>query len=87
LRNRADPAVDFTAAHPKRRSTGDANVVLSGLHIFVTALMWGCEVFHDAEAAFDRRALSRRDDRMLPPPGAAGASGWLSRPVPRQGSK
>ena len=75
LRNRADLAIDPTAANPKRLSTGDVTVAMSGLRIFAASLACGRAVVRDAEAGFDRRARCRRDNRGPPPLGAAAVSG------------
>jgi hypothetical protein len=75
LRNRADLAIDPTAANPKRLSTGDVTVAMSRLRLFATSFVCGREVVRDAEAGFDRRAPCRRDNRVPPPLGAAAVPG------------
>ena len=70
LRNRADLAIDLSAANPRRLSTGGFAVAMSDLRVFATSFAWGREIVRDAEPGVDRRDPCRRDYRVPLPVGA-----------------
>jgi hypothetical protein len=75
LRNCADLVIDLPLCHSETPVDRQFCRRDECLRVFATSVACGRAIGRNAELGFDSRELCRRDNRVPPPPDAAGVSG------------